>query len=378
MRPSIAHAIAVLAALCGAFLPPLASAQIVQRNAEYWLPADHNYAFYERHEAAARSFYPAHYAHFVVYEQGLEGQRGLDARLLAAESEIRALIANPPVYEPPIDLVAPNWTRIAHRTAAAMDWTHHLHEQLYDVLSDPRVRDRKAAGERAISHYLDRTGAAFSTRGYGHRFMLGAGEWSGTFARRFPSVNGILWAYHWHHAAVYEALMETDPVAQERQMARVLRVFVDSVLANPPEYMPLTAEVAPRFSAMFPAAAHVFDNLHMMHDVVNDIMTAAEVPESAKAVEVERVLQQMLFDSQEWVVPPDVSHEKMMEAMPGMPMGAMRVPTQLPDGRWLPQGHPDAAMPESMEHGGGHGAGPPHVDPPRSDPGGDGGEGGAP
>ncbi len=37
---------------------------------------------------------------------------------------------------------------------------------------------------------------------------------------------------------------------------------------------------------------------------------------------------------------------------PGMPMGdghemsmgSMRVPTQLPSGEWLPQGHPDARM----------------------------------
>ena len=323
-------------------------AQIIQRNAEYWLPAEYNYAFYEQHPEAARSFYPAHYAHFVVYEEGLKGQIALDERLERAEASVRRLIEEPPRLEPPIDVIAPNWARIAHQTASAMDWTHHLHEQLYDILTDDRVADRKAAGETAISHYLSRQDAAFSTRGYGHGFMMGGGSWAGEFAERYPSMNGILWAYHWHHAAIYEALMEETPEGRARELDRVLSVFVDSVLVNPPTYMPLTAEAAPKFSAMFPAAAHIFDNLHMMHDVVNDIMVAGSVPEGAKAGEVERLLSQMLFANQEWVEPPVISHEMMMMHMPGMPMRAMTVPTQLPDGSWLPQGHPDAAMPEGM------------------------------
>lgn len=325
-----------------------ADAQIVQRNAEYWLPADYNYQFYDQHREAARSFYAAHYAHFVVYEEGLAGQVGLDARLTEAEAEIRRLIEEPPKFEPPIDVIAPDWARMAHQTASAMDWTHHLHEQLYDILSDDRVVDRKAAGEAAISHYLGRADAAFSTRGYGHAFMMGGGEWAGSFAERYPSINGILWAYHWHHAAVYEALMEETHEERARELNRVLTVFVDSVLVDPPTYMPVTAQVAPRFGAMFPAAAHIFDNLHMMHDVVNDIMVSAMVPTSSKAEEIARLLAQQLYRGQRWVLPPAISHEDMMEEMPGMPMQAMTVPTELPDGSWLPQGHPDAALPEGM------------------------------
>lgn len=337
-----------LALWAGAALP--IRAQVVQTDAQHRLPAPWNDAFYTRHNAAARSFYAAHVAHFAVYEDGLAGPAGLEARIEATERRVRALIAAPPRFEPPIAVVAPRWARVAHPTAAAMEWTHHLHEQLYDILSDPRVEDRRAAGERAIAHYLSRPDAAFATRGYGHAFMLAGGTWAGTFARRFPDMNGILWAYHWHHAAVYEALMEETPEGRARELDRVLRVFADSVLADPPRYMPLTAEVAPRFSALFPAAAHIFDNLHMMHDVVNDIMTDPTIPEGAHASEIQRLLMQMRARDQEWVVPPAVTPEAMAEHMPAMPMDAMRVPTLLPDGRWLPQGHPEAALPAGMQH----------------------------
>ena len=347
MRMSPRHAIAFIL-LSGVHAP--AAAQIVQMNSQYPLPAGYNDAFYEQHEEAARSFYAAHVAHFSVYEEGMERGSPLPPRLRAAEARVRALIQSPPKYEPPIDVTAPRWARTAYGTAAAMEWTHHLHEQLYDILTDESVEDRQAAGERAIAHYLSREDAAFSTRGYGHAFMMEGGEWAGTFAREYPGMNGILWAYHWHHAAIYEALMEETPQRRSEALDRALTLFEDSVLVDPPRYMPLTAEIAPRFGAMFPAAAHIFDNLHMMHDVVNDIMTDPRLSPSQRVAETERMLQSMRFRAQDWVRPPAVDMEAMMEHMPGMPMQAMTIPTRLPDGRWLPQGHPDAALPEGMGH----------------------------
>ncbi|MGI9625265.1 MAG: hypothetical protein ACR2QM_00400, partial [Longimicrobiales bacterium] len=170
--------------------------------------------------------------------------------------------------------------------------------------------------------------------------------WSGVFAERFPSVNGILWAYHWHHAAVYEALMEPDHASRADALDRVLTTFSDSILSDLPTYMPLTGEIAPKFSAMFPAAAHIFDNLHMMHDVVNDIMVEPLIARSQKGPEIQRMLLQMVYINQDWVIPPVIPDGAHGE----MPMDAMRIPTQLPDGSWLPQGHPDADLPEGMGH----------------------------
>ena len=164
--------------------PAPSAGQIVQRNAQFWLPAAYNHRFYNTYPEAARSFYAAHYAHFGVYEVGLKNDAGLDDQMARLEDEIRGLVVDPPRFEPPIDVIAPNWIKIAYPTAAAMDWTHHLHEQLYDILTDDRVSDKKAAGERAISYYLTNLRAAFSTRGYEHAFMLGGGVTAVTLALR--------------------------------------------------------------------------------------------------------------------------------------------------------------------------------------------------
>ena len=313
---------------------------VTPRNSQFYLPGNYNFAFYDTHTRAAQSFYAAHVAHFGIYEVALtKGEDNTDA-FAELEARIRGLVTDPPKFEPPAELIAPAWSRMAHPTGRTMDWTHHLHSQLYDILTDPSITEKKAAGERAIAYYLSNAEAAFSTRGYGHRWMMGGGTWAGVFARKYPDINGILWSYHWHHAAVYEALMESTPEAQARELDRVIDLFVDSVLANPPEYMPLAAEVAPRFSKMFPAAAQIFDNLHMMHDITNDIMVDERLSRQEKEAEINRLLQNQLYSTQNSMVAPGIT----TMADHTMGPGSMRVPTLLPDGSWLPQGHPDSQM----------------------------------
>ncbi|MDX1660932.1 MAG: hypothetical protein R3326_03995, partial [Gemmatimonadota bacterium] len=77
------------------------------------------------------------------------------------------------------------------------------------------------------------------------------------------------------------------------------------------------------------------------------VMADERLTRQEKAAEIERMRTSMRYLGQEAVV------------APGMPMGeghamsegSMNVPTRLPDGSWLPQGHPDArraAMEELM------------------------------
>lgn len=51
-------------------------------------------------------------------------------------------------------------------------------------------------------------------------------------------------------------------------------------LRNPPvewQFMPMTAEGAPEFTARFPEAAAVFDNLHMLHDNIDDVLSRPDL-----------------------------------------------------------------------------------------------------
>jgi hypothetical protein len=62
------------------------------------------------------------------------------------------------------------------------------------------------------------------------------------------------------------------------------------MLENPPEHlprmMPMTAAIAPAFSARYPEIAIIFDNLHAMHDVISDILASPKVPQDRKRAEI--------------------------------------------------------------------------------------------
>ena len=78
----------------------------------------------------------------------------------------------------------------------------------------------------------------------------------------------------------------------------------------------------------------------MMHDITNDIMVDERLSREEKEAEINRMLRKQLYASQDSVVAPGIS------AMGDHTMGpnSMRIPTLLPDGSWLPQGHPEAQM----------------------------------
>ena len=318
----------------------LSACAVPQRDQVFRLSAGYNFEFYDTYNAAARSFYAAHYTHFGAYETLLDYGEDAYQEMEAFREQAIWYVENPPRFEPLAEIIAPNWSKMAYETGLSMDWTHMLHSQLYDILTDDRVSDKKGAGDRAVSYYLSEPSLAFSTRGYGHRWMEAGGPWARAFRRKYPAVNGILWAYHWHHAAVYEALMESDPERRKQELDRVIAVFTDSVLLHPPQVMPLTAEIAPRFSRLLPAAAQIFDNLHMMHDVVNDIMADSALSRRAKEAEIKRLRRKMIYATQDTIVAPGMP----MHTGHDMSPGSMRVPTRLPDGSWLPQGHPEARV----------------------------------
>jgi hypothetical protein len=41
--------------------------------------------------------------------------------------------------------------------------------------------------------------------------------------------------------------------------------------------MPLFHELAPTFSQQFPEAANIFDNLHMLHDNIDDVLSSPDL-----------------------------------------------------------------------------------------------------
>ena len=60
-----------------------------------------------------------------------------------------------------------------------------------------------------------------------------------------------------------------------------------------PATMPMTADVSPLFAAAHPRAAAIFDNLHMMHDIISDVLATPRMSWVAKRAEVLKQLAEM-------------------------------------------------------------------------------------
>ena len=109
-------------------------------------------------------------------------------------------------------------------------------------------------------------------------------SFSRTFRRRQPAFNGLIWAYHWLQVGLYEPLVlaRTPAEAKGGVAAAVGRFWRMVASEQYPRVMPMTAAVAPEFSRRHPRAAAIFDNLHMMHDIISDVLAAPGIPRERK------------------------------------------------------------------------------------------------
>jgi hypothetical protein len=104
-----------------------------------------------------------------------------------------------------------------------------------------------------------------------------------------PKFNGLLWSYHWLQMALYDAMMETDSTHAQPAAVNVAVEHFFTMVDSPnnmPTAMPMSAASAPLFTARYPEAAAIFDNLHALHDVVADILCSPTIPHDRKRVEL--------------------------------------------------------------------------------------------
>jgi hypothetical protein len=167
------------------------------------------------------------------------------------------------------------------------DWAHLLHRQIYDIYSDDRLNmaTKDSLIERVTDYYLARREYAFAPVPKSMDLMEEQ-YFSRAFRRAYPKFNGLIWAYHWLQVGLYEPLIEGQSPAERKAGVDAAVARFWSMLEDPPSrmptFMPMTPTIAPRFSERHPRAAAIFDNLHMMHDIISDVLTADTIPQDQK------------------------------------------------------------------------------------------------
>jgi len=195
------------------------------------------------------------------------------ARLVVLE-----FIFSRPRVPPDEELAAPTFVRMAWELQKAFHWAHDFHRSLYDLFAADHVPDKEAGYRRILADYLSKP-EALTPELLDHHGALWSFPESKSFRDRHPKFNTQIWAYHWLQAAAYDVQL-MGPAARQRELMRPTIAHYHHYLRNPPvqwRAMPMMMEAAPEFSRRYPEAANIFDNLHMLHDNVDDVLSRPDL-----------------------------------------------------------------------------------------------------
>ncbi len=327
----------------------VAEAQWVRGGEQYYLPAPHNWVFRRTYPAADRLFNAFDYGHAILYETLYLYPEQADARLdREFEFLTRRLLLRPPRLPLEEGAVEVAYARLVPEAKQMFEWAHVFHRQVYDILADERLAPEESDAEMAalLDYYRSRPDLAFSKVPKGMEIMDGQ-FYSLAFRRSHPEFNGLIWAYHWLQVGLYEPLLVYENAATRvagvnETVARFWRMISDPPTTMP-SVMPMTAGVAPTFAARYPEAAVNFDNLHMMHDVISDILASDLVPRDRKRAEILRAAA-MFRDDSSYAIPLE-EWAAMGQSMGVEQMGGRAVPSTPPFGEPMQPAEPHQHAP---------------------------------
>lgn len=285
-------------------------------------------------QSLARDLNAVAVGHAMAYEDLVTGK----AHKLETDTfdRINWVLKNPPRFMPDEGNISPTFGRKYGVLEQVFEWTHILHAQTIDVLASPKLTDaqKEAEIERLYQFYVENVPYAITglpmNMGY-----LDSQPYSKAFRQKYPKINGLFWGYHWLQGAMYDTLYGKTLEQQRTAYVPVGKRYHEVELYRTDRaFMPMFAELSPRFAARFPHISNVFDNLHMLHDMVNDILASDWMTEKQKEEQIKRAI---------WMV--------SAEAHKGKKPGDFDPNDSLHDHRFMPGMPGMGMMPEGLHHG---------------------------
>lgn len=230
-----------------------------------------------------REFNGIDFGHAHLGETLIETQD--EARLEKARLEVLDFIFSSPAVQPDEAVIAPTFTQMVWELHRTFNWSHELHRSLYDVFaSGDRVPDKENAVRTILAEYLTKP-EAITPMMLDHMGKLWSFPESKSFMAKFPLFNTQIWAYHWLQGGVYDVQLLGKPERQRELMPGIIAHY-HGYLRKPPtqwQFMPMLSESAPEFSRRYPEVAAIFDNLHMLHDNVDDVLSRPDLYPTIRA-----------------------------------------------------------------------------------------------
>ncbi|MBX3117967.1 MAG: hypothetical protein KF784_02805 [Fimbriimonadaceae bacterium] len=258
----------------------------------FYKPAPYNWAI-TRIPLFAKDMYATGVGHAMAYEALVRGKAGqLETKVF---STIDRVLKNQPSIPVDEGAISPTFLRRYGYLEKVFDWAHLLHFQTIDVFMYPGWTEEQKEAE------IERLWQFYNSQPYAitglpmNMEYLDSFFYSGKFRTDYPKVNGLFWGYHWLQTVNYDMLYRV-PVADQGPQYEVIgeRYRGTELYKTDRDFMPMAAEMSPRFAKRFPMIANSFDNLHMLHDNVNDILAQTHLTEAQKQEQVKIAIYRVL------------------------------------------------------------------------------------
>ncbi len=251
----------------------------------YPLPPE-AYSFGREYPEAEKLLYAFDYGHALVYERLLVNRGKIsDPEKFEKEllKDIFVILKNPPEIKNDEADIAPNYVYQFPLLINLFDWSHLLHQFVFDALVTTPDRGPllKKRVYELFNQYKANKALAITEQCKTMIFMDGH-YFSKAFRQTYPNFNLLIWSYHWFQIKLYEALMAETKMERDANVNQAIADFWELVSDLPDsadfDMMPEVRQVAPTFAKMFPMLGGAFDNNHMLHDIVSDILVSDKVP----------------------------------------------------------------------------------------------------
>ncbi|TRU23544.1 MAG: hypothetical protein EWV81_15960 [Microcystis aeruginosa Ma_SC_T_19800800_S464] len=228
--------------------------------------------------------------HAFAYEDIVTGKaKDLETKTY---QKINWVLKNPPKFMPDEGNISPTFGRKYGVLEQVFEWAHIFHAQTVDVLASSKLTndEKEAEIEKLYQFYLTKVPYAITglpmNMGY-----LDSQPYSKAFRQKYPKVNGLFWGYHWLQGTMYDLLYEKTLEEQKQAYKQVGKQYHSQELYRTDRaFMPMFAELSPRFARRFPEISNTFDNLHMLHDMVNDILASDWLTPQQKDEQITRAI----------------------------------------------------------------------------------------
>lgn len=272
------------------------------RNEVSYRRGPYNTALFYRHNETFRNGAAIHFAHAKAHDvlemTPLSKHAEVDAR---TDGEFVDFLLNHRARtEPTMEYYGPYTARFAFKAYRVIDWTHIHHEQTYDVLAERSIPwgEKKGWTDKTVDYYLRKNPAVARSCAPLDVTMRRAATmmkpYFGFFRNQYPKSNNFFFAAHWWHPAIYEAqMLGGNGEGQERMVRATDEIFYREVLKERPQRMLLSREMMPRYARLSPESANIFDNLHMLHGIIYDILAFEGWSKEEKGKEIYRVIEAM-------------------------------------------------------------------------------------